>query len=275
MTSDLPAPLLAADVDVRDLDGFMLNVERLMASELVALSSHEVIAAALFLWCRAWKQLPAASLPDDDRVIAAFARLPLPKFRKIKPEILRGFIKCSDGRLYHKVLVGEAVSAFGRKKAFHGRRERDAERLRQWRLKQPRNADETHDETPDETRFVREGQGQGRDRDLKKKEEDAASLTSDAAIPSQDDPPSQSAAVVSTPDADLYRRGREVLGPTAGGMVKRLLKAQGENIALARAAIETASAKSDPREYVGAIIGRSSGGRSDRDLGGVRSSRDM
>jgi len=34
--TDLPAPLVAPDCDCSDLDSFMLNVERLMASELVA-----------------------------------------------------------------------------------------------------------------------------------------------------------------------------------------------------------------------------------------------
>jgi hypothetical protein len=138
----------------------MLNVEKLMASELVALSSLEVIGAALLLWSRAWKQMPAASLPDDDRVISAFAKLPLPRFRKIRDEVLRGFVKCSDGRLYHRTLSAEAVVAFERKVAFQRKRETDAERLRKWR--------ETHRETPHETqgetRFVREGQdstGQG------------------------------------------------------------------------------------------------------------------
>lgn len=163
--SDLPAALVEADCDCTDLDGFMLNVERLMASELVALSSHEVIAAALFLWARAWKQRPAASLPDDDRVIAAFARLPVARFRKLRAEILRGWVKCADGRLYHRFLAGEAAKAYARKAAFRKRRETDAERLRKWREAQPETPDETRFKTrsgnADETRFVQEGQGQG------------------------------------------------------------------------------------------------------------------
>lgn len=159
--TDRPAPLIHADVDCTDLDGFMLNVERLMASELVALSSHEVIAAALFLWCRAWKQTPAASLPDDDRVNSAFCRLPLAKFKKLKGEIMRGFVKCSDGRLYHAFLAQEALKAFERKLAFQDRRQRDAKRLQKWRTSQS----ETRFRNDGETRFEREGQGQGRDRE--------------------------------------------------------------------------------------------------------------
>ena len=162
---DLPAPLVPADCDCTDLDGFMLNVERLMASELVALSSHEVVAAALFLWCRAWKQRPAASLPNDERVMAAFARLPLPRFRKLRDEVLRGFVLCSDGRLYHRVLAKEALRAFERKAAFRRKRETDAERLRKWRSSQTETRSETvaetRFETQSETRFVAEGQGQG------------------------------------------------------------------------------------------------------------------
>jgi hypothetical protein len=94
-----PAPFVEPDVDCSDLDGFMLNTERLMSSELVALHGNHILGAAVLLWCRAWKQRPAASLPDDDRINAAFARLSLKKFRQVKEAVLRGFVKRSDGRL--------------------------------------------------------------------------------------------------------------------------------------------------------------------------------
>jgi hypothetical protein len=55
-------------------------------------------------------------------------------------------------------------------------------------------------------------------------------------------------------EADLFRRGREVLGKQAGGLISKLLAAKQKNIALARSAIEQASTKSDPREYIGAVI---------------------
>ncbi len=176
------SPLLPPGTDVRDLDGFMLNVEKLMASELVALSSHEVIGAALLLWCRAWKQVPAASLPDDDRVNAAFAKMPLPRFRKLKGDIMRGFVKCDDGRLYHKTLAEEARKAHDRKLVFQRKRETEAERLRNWR----RTRIETPGETYDETRFVPEGQGQGqgqgqvRDREERKEEDSSLQGAVDA-----------------------------------------------------------------------------------------------
>ena len=160
-----PDPLVAADVDCSNLDSFMLNCEKLMASELVALASHEAIAAALFLWCRAWKQRPAASLPDDERVLASFARLPLPRFRKLRQDIMRGFVLCSDGRWYHTVLSSTAIAAHERKMAFQKKRETETERLRKWRANAPRNGDGNDSETrfngAPETRFVAEGEGEG------------------------------------------------------------------------------------------------------------------
>lgn len=56
------------------------------------------------------------------------------------------------------------------------------------------------------------------------------------------------------PEKELFRRGREVLGKSAGGMISKLLAAKQKSIPLARAAIEQASTKSDPREYIGGII---------------------
>lgn len=55
-------------------------------------------------------------------------------------------------------------------------------------------------------------------------------------------------------DAQLFARGKEVLGKGSGGLISDLKKHFGGNVALARASIEQASTKHDPREYIGAII---------------------
>jgi hypothetical protein len=53
-------------------------------------------------------------------------------------------------------------------------------------------------------------------------------------------------------ERELFRRGRQVCGKASGGLIASLLKAKGHDVALARAVIETASTKNDPREYVAA-----------------------
>jgi hypothetical protein len=61
-------------------------------------------------------------------------------------------------------------------------------------------------------------------------------------------------AAIADPEVELFRKGREVLGKQAGGLISQLLKAKQGSVAHARAAIEVASTKSDPREYIGAVI---------------------
>lgn len=70
--------------------------------------------------------------------------------------------------------------------------------------------------------------------------------------PKEEDAPSAPAPITNQ-EADLYRRGKEVLGEGAGGLIKKLLAAKG-TVAAARAAIEQASEKGVPREYIAAII---------------------
>jgi hypothetical protein len=84
------------------------------------------------------------------------------------------------------------------------------------------------------------------------------SPAADAAFNGQKNPEPTS-AIIPSQDADLYRRGKEILGSNAGGLIKQLVLAKGGSLAQARAAIEQASEKHDPREYIGAIIRRRDG----------------
>lgn len=61
-------------------------------------------------------------------------------------------------------------------------------------------------------------------------------------------------AADAAPEVDLFRRGREVLGKDSGGLIAKLLASKNKSIPLARAAIEHAATKENPREYVGAVI---------------------
>jgi len=156
----LPEPLTGPEIDCTGLSSFMLNTERLLGSELVASFSHEVIGAALLLWCRAWKQRPAASLPDDDRILASFAKLPLKRFRRLREEVLHGFIKCSDGRLYHRVLADEAIIAFDRRMKHREKVAQTTNRQKRWREAQKRQ--ETATSENGVTRDVTRKTGQDR-----------------------------------------------------------------------------------------------------------------
>ena len=110
--SDLPEPLVPADVDLRHFEFMKLDVRRLRDSDLALTASAEAFRAAVLLWCAAWHQTPAASLPNDDAVLARLALVDRKDWQKIRADALRGFVECSDGRLYHHVIAEKAFESW-------------------------------------------------------------------------------------------------------------------------------------------------------------------
>lgn len=164
---DLPAPLVPPDCDVSKLSGFMLDTVRLLNSELWVLSTGEEFKAAVTLWCRAWQQTPPASLPNDDRVLAGFAGYArdLKAWQKIRDMALRGFVLCSDGRLYHPALAADAL------RASKARQQRRDAISRRWSRRHESDTDEhtavsTTEQDAADT-VVIPGTGQGRDENKK------------------------------------------------------------------------------------------------------------
>ncbi|MGS1033132.1 DUF1376 domain-containing protein [Burkholderia glumae] len=114
---DLPNPLTDPTCDLRSFAFMPLDVVRLRDSDIAALSSADEFRSAVMLWCASWHQVPAASLPDDDRVLAQLAGYGrvVTEWKKVRVGALRGWVKCSDGRLYHPVVAEKARDAWSAK----------------------------------------------------------------------------------------------------------------------------------------------------------------
>nr|WP_246248551.1 DUF1376 domain-containing protein [Sphingomonas hominis] len=86
--------------------------------------------AGLTLWWAAWTQCPAASLPDDDAALCRLADLgrDVKAWKKMRERALHGFVKCSDGRLYHPVLAQQALVAWDKRQQDRTARSADADR---------------------------------------------------------------------------------------------------------------------------------------------------
>ena len=109
-----PAPLTPPDSNLSDFGFMPLDVGRFRRSDLVTQEEPEAIVAAILLWGHAWHSTPAASLSKNDRSLAqaaGFGRA-VEAFLKVKDAALRGFIECSDGRLYHPVVAEKAREAW-------------------------------------------------------------------------------------------------------------------------------------------------------------------
>lgn len=103
--------------DLREFPFMPLDVVRLRDSDIAAISSGDEFRCAVLLWCASWHQVPAASLPDDDIILAQLAGYGrvVKEWKKVREGSLRGWIKCDDGRLYHPVVVEKANEAWARK----------------------------------------------------------------------------------------------------------------------------------------------------------------
>lgn len=110
-------PLTPAGCDLREFPFMPLDVVRLRDSDISAISSGDEFRCAVLLWCAAWHQVPAASLPDDDIILAQLAGYGrvVKEWKKVRSGSLRGWVKCSDGRLYHPVVAEKANEAWSRK----------------------------------------------------------------------------------------------------------------------------------------------------------------
>jgi hypothetical protein len=113
-TGTLPAPLTPVDCDLRDFAFMPLDVVRLRDSDLAVTSEADEFRCAVLLWCASWHQVPAASLPDDDKALAQYAGYGrvVKEWLKVRAGALRGWVKCADGRLYHAVVAEKANEAW-------------------------------------------------------------------------------------------------------------------------------------------------------------------
>lgn len=118
--SDLPEPLTPPDCDLRGMPYMPLDITRLFDSDFYVHSTGDEFKAAVTLWGKAFLQVPAGSLPDDDRVLAHLSNAGA-KWKKVRSMALRGFVKCMDGRLYHPTVCEKALDAW---KARQAQRER-------------------------------------------------------------------------------------------------------------------------------------------------------
>lgn len=132
----LPDPPVPENADLRGMDFMPLKGERLFNSVTWLEASYEGRCAALRTWWHAFsKEVPAGSLPDNDRLLASYAGYgeSVKAWAKIRLQAMRGWYKCSDGRLYHKVLADVVVEAWERRLDHRDEQDARAERQRRWR----------------------------------------------------------------------------------------------------------------------------------------------
>lgn len=114
MADQLPPPPVPADADLTHYDNMPLEVRRLRDSDIAGSADAEVFRCAVLLWCAAWHQVPAGSLPKDDEALCRLVGLgrDLRTWKKIKAGVLRGWREFADGRIYHRVVAEKVIDSW-------------------------------------------------------------------------------------------------------------------------------------------------------------------
>jgi hypothetical protein len=157
--TDRPAPMVPAEVDLRDFAFMPLDVQRLRDSDLASDETPEACWAAVLLWCASWHQVPAASIPDNDQWQAKHCGYVAQGkvsagWKRIRNGALRGWVPCSDGRLYHPVVAEKAMESWRHKLAQRWRSEAA-------RIKKHNQRHGTSVEMPDLDAWIASGCPQG------------------------------------------------------------------------------------------------------------------
>lgn len=129
--AELPEPLTPPECNLRGLPFMPLEVQRLMDSDLFILSTGDQFKAAVALWCKSWGQLPGGSLPDNELLLEFLSGSKC--WKKVKEVALRGWVKCSDGRLYHPVVAENAIKAWDSREDYQDATEAKNQRQKRWR----------------------------------------------------------------------------------------------------------------------------------------------
>jgi 5-methylcytosine-specific restriction endonuclease McrA len=117
--TELPDPPVPTDCDLRDFPFMPLDIARLRRSKawLKAKRNPALAFYMINLWTASWHDVPAGSLKDDDTALAEMAMCDPRKWAKVRADALHGWVKCSDGRLYHPVIAEKVIPAWAKQRS--------------------------------------------------------------------------------------------------------------------------------------------------------------
>ena len=127
----LPDPPIPEDIDLRGLETMPLFFARLPDSRFRILTTGDEFKAGIILWCKAFAETPAGSLPDDDVTLAFWAGVPFERWTEMRPKALHGWELASNGRLYNATLAEGVMASWNARVKYEQRSGSFSEKQRQ------------------------------------------------------------------------------------------------------------------------------------------------
>jgi uncharacterized protein YdaU (DUF1376 family) len=121
------------------LPAFLFYVDDFTSDGVVEAMTTEQVGAYTLLLCKAWREDPPGTIPDDDEILARWARMPAKKWIACRERVLKAFYLGTDGRYHQKRMEAEYVKAVEQQER-RQRRARGAADAR-WNHHPPDNGD--------------------------------------------------------------------------------------------------------------------------------------
>lgn len=95
---------------------FQFYPQDFAADSKVEAMSTEAVGAYILLLCKAWREEPPGSLPDDDDVLARWSRMSLARWIELRATVLAPFMLGKDSRWHQKRMRREYSELVERRK---------------------------------------------------------------------------------------------------------------------------------------------------------------
>ena len=82
--------------------GFLFYVDDFVSDGKVEAMTTEEVGAYILLLCKAWREEPPGSIPDDDRILARWARMDSERWSACRTGVLAAFTLGTDARWHQK-----------------------------------------------------------------------------------------------------------------------------------------------------------------------------
>lgn len=98
----------------KDLPWFPFYVDDFVSDGKVEAMTTEEVGAYLLLLCKAWKERPVGTVPDDDRILARWTRTTPADWSRIKPNVMIAFTLSTRTKRYHQKRMEQEFARFRR-----------------------------------------------------------------------------------------------------------------------------------------------------------------
>lgn len=98
-----------------------IDLDRILASKTWTLADHECRPWLVLIWILSWRNVPCGTWEPDDEFIAASIGCKFEWFQGHRVQLMRGWVRHSDGLLYHQFITSQVLEMLARRRSTVGR----------------------------------------------------------------------------------------------------------------------------------------------------------